>query len=58
MWPVYIPLLNCLSCIFVFVQFPPSYAGISDVNQPAELMPQFSTIEYIVQVNTKCLSPL
>uniref|UniRef100_A0A9J7ZPJ3 Protein transport protein SEC23 n=1 Tax=Cyprinus carpio carpio TaxID=630221 RepID=A0A9J7ZPJ3_CYPCA len=30
-------------------QFPPSYAGISEVNQPAELMPQFSTIEYIVQ---------
>ncbi|RXM30462.1 Protein transport protein Sec23B [Acipenser ruthenus] len=30
-------------------QFPPAYAGISDVNQPAELMPQFSTIEYIVQ---------
>lgn len=32
------------------LQFPPSYAGISEVNQPAELMPQFSTIEYIVQV--------
>ncbi|MGH0155097.1 UNVERIFIED_CONTAM: hypothetical protein FKN15_038774 [Acipenser sinensis] len=30
-------------------QFPPAYAGISDVHQPAELMPQFSTIEYIVQ---------
>lgn len=34
------------------LQFPPSYAGISEMNQPAELMPQFSTIEYIVQVNT------
>ncbi|KAI9526998.1 Protein transport protein Sec23A [Dissostichus eleginoides] len=30
-------------------QFPPSYAGISEVNQPAELLPQFSTIEYVVQ---------
>lgn len=45
-----------LVCIFkhkvrVFVlQFPPSYAGISEVNQPAELLPQFSTIEYVVQV--------
>lgn len=32
------------------LQFPPSYAGISEVNQPAELLPQFSTIEYVVQV--------
>uniref|UniRef100_A0A3Q3QHL0 Protein transport protein SEC23 n=1 Tax=Monopterus albus TaxID=43700 RepID=A0A3Q3QHL0_MONAL len=30
-------------------QFPPSYAGISEVNQPAELLPQFSSIEYVVQ---------
>ncbi|PIO29796.1 hypothetical protein AB205_0202040 [Aquarana catesbeiana] len=30
-------------------KFPPTYAGISEVNQPAELMAQFSTIEYIVQ---------
>uniref|UniRef100_A0A671MUU1 Protein transport protein SEC23 n=1 Tax=Sinocyclocheilus anshuiensis TaxID=1608454 RepID=A0A671MUU1_9TELE len=30
-------------------QFPPTYAGISAVNQPAELLPQFSTIEYVVQ---------
>uniref|UniRef100_A0AAR2M055 Protein transport protein SEC23 n=1 Tax=Pygocentrus nattereri TaxID=42514 RepID=A0AAR2M055_PYGNA len=30
-------------------QFPPTYAGISEVNQPAELLPQFSTIEYVVQ---------
>lgn len=37
--------------LFLSLQFPPSYAGISEVNQPAELMPQFSTIEYIVQVN-------
>ncbi|XP_035529482.1 protein transport protein Sec23A-like, partial [Morone saxatilis] len=33
----------------VLFQFPPSYAGISEVNQPAELLPQFSTIEYVVQ---------
>uniref|UniRef100_A0A3B3RWC5 Protein transport protein SEC23 n=1 Tax=Paramormyrops kingsleyae TaxID=1676925 RepID=A0A3B3RWC5_9TELE len=39
------------ACNFCFQRnpFPPTYAGISDVNQPAELMPQFSTIEYIVQ---------
>uniref|UniRef100_A0A4W5N4Z0 Protein transport protein SEC23 n=1 Tax=Hucho hucho TaxID=62062 RepID=A0A4W5N4Z0_9TELE len=39
------------ACNFCFQRnpFPPSYAGISDVNQPAELMPQFSTIEYVVQ---------
>ncbi|KAM6206994.1 protein transport protein Sec23B [Sarcoramphus papa] len=39
------------ACNFCFQrnQFPPAYAGISEVNQPAELMPQFSTIEYIVQ---------
>lgn len=32
--------------------FPPTYAGISEVNQPAELVPHFSTIEYIVQRGT------
>uniref|UniRef100_A0A672H1H6 Protein transport protein SEC23 n=1 Tax=Salarias fasciatus TaxID=181472 RepID=A0A672H1H6_SALFA len=39
------------ACNFCFQRnpFPPSYSGISEVNQPAELMPQFSTIEYIVQ---------
>uniref|UniRef100_A0A8B9ZQM2 Protein transport protein SEC23 n=2 Tax=Anas zonorhyncha TaxID=75864 RepID=A0A8B9ZQM2_9AVES len=30
-------------------QFPPTYAGISEMNQPAELLPQFSSIEYVVQ---------
>ncbi|XP_005989219.1 protein transport protein Sec23A [Latimeria chalumnae] len=30
-------------------QFPPTYSGISEMNQPAELLPQFSTIEYVVQ---------
>ncbi|KAJ7396606.1 Sec23 B, coat complex II component [Pitangus sulphuratus] len=39
------------ACNFCFQrnQFPPAYAGISEVSQPAELMPQFSTIEYVVQ---------
>ncbi|EGC40209.1 hypothetical protein DICPUDRAFT_44673 [Dictyostelium purpureum] len=27
-------------------QFPPHYAGISDVNRPAELLPHITTIEY------------
>uniref|UniRef100_A0A8C5HFT1 Protein transport protein SEC23 n=1 Tax=Gouania willdenowi TaxID=441366 RepID=A0A8C5HFT1_GOUWI len=42
------------ACNFCFQRnpFPPSYAGISEANQPAELMPQFSTIEYIVQRGT------
>ncbi|KAG8449678.1 hypothetical protein GDO86_016355 [Hymenochirus boettgeri] len=30
-------------------QFPPTYAGISEMNQPAELLAQFSSIEYVVQ---------
>ncbi|XP_006891629.1 PREDICTED: protein transport protein Sec23A isoform X2 [Elephantulus edwardii] len=29
-------------------QFPPTYAGIYELNQPAELLPQFSSIEYVV----------
>ncbi|XP_048956200.1 protein transport protein Sec23B isoform X6 [Canis lupus dingo] len=39
------------ACNFCFQrnQFPPAYTGISEVNQPAELMPQFSTIEYVLQ---------
>ncbi|KAF5925834.1 hypothetical protein HPG69_002285 [Diceros bicornis minor] len=32
-------------------QFPPTYAGISELNQPAELLPQFSSIEYVVLVH-------
>lgn len=38
------------ACNFCFQrnQFPPAYTGISEVNQPAELMPQFSTIEYMI----------
>ncbi|XP_072799849.1 protein transport protein Sec23B isoform X2 [Vicugna pacos] len=44
------------ACNFCFQrnQFPPAYAGISEVNQPAELMPQFSTIEYVVQRGPQC----
>uniref|UniRef100_A0A8C2YW29 Protein transport protein SEC23 n=1 Tax=Cyclopterus lumpus TaxID=8103 RepID=A0A8C2YW29_CYCLU len=47
------------ACNFCFQRnpFPPSYAGISDVNQPAELMPQFSTIEYIVQEMLGLIKP-
>ncbi|XP_052594547.1 protein transport protein Sec23A isoform X2 [Peromyscus californicus insignis] len=29
-------------------QFPPTYAGISELSQPVELLPQFSSIEYVV----------
>lgn len=49
--PTFLP---CEFLVLIFgsvFQFPPAYAGISEVNQPAELMPQFSTIEYIVQVS-------
>ena len=35
---------------FVSVQFPQHYAAMSENNQPAELIPQFSTIEYQLQV--------
>ena len=38
-----------------FIQFPPQYAGISEQHQPAELIPQFSTIEYTLQVTTEYL---
>ena len=32
----------------MFKQFPASYAAISETHQPAELIPQFTTIEYQV----------
>lgn len=37
-------------CNFCFNRntFPPQYAAISETNQPAELIPQFSTIEYTI----------
>ncbi|GFX61029.1 protein transport protein Sec23A, partial [Trichonephila clavipes] len=39
-------------CNFCFQrnQFPPQYASISEHHQPAELIPQFSTIEYTITV--------
>lgn len=38
-------------CNFCFQRnaFPPQYAGITEQHQPAELIPQFSTIEYTMQ---------
>lgn len=30
------------------MQFPPQYAAISEQHQPAELIPNFSTIEYTI----------
>ena len=37
-------------CNFCFNRntFPPQYAAISEQNQPAELIPQFSTLEYTI----------
>ncbi|XP_046848297.1 protein transport protein Sec23A-like [Xenia sp. Carnegie-2017] len=42
---------NVWQCNFCFQRnaFPPQYAGISEQHQPAELIPQFSTIEYTLQ---------
>lgn len=38
-------------CNFCFNRntFPPQYAAISEQNQPAELIPQFSTLEYTIR---------
>ncbi|XP_076311704.1 transport protein Sec23 isoform X1 [Tachypleus tridentatus] len=46
-------------CNFCFQrnQFPPQYAAISEHHQPAELIPQFSTIEYTISRAT-CLPPI
>ena len=37
-------------CNFCFNRntFPPQYSAISEQNQPAELIPQFSTLEYTI----------
>lgn len=42
------------TCNFCFQRnaFPPHYAGISEQHQPAEIMPQFSTIEYTLAKQT------
>uniref|UniRef100_T1IRR5 Protein transport protein SEC23 n=1 Tax=Strigamia maritima TaxID=126957 RepID=T1IRR5_STRMM len=46
-------------CNFCFQRnnFPPQYAAISEVHQPAELIPQFSTIEYTI-TRAGCLPPI
>jgi len=46
-------------CPFCFQRnpFPPQYAGISEQNLPAELIPQFSTIEYTLMRAT-CAPPV
>lgn len=55
LWTSCLPVQRLMWIFSLSRQFPPSYAGISEVNQPAELMPQFSTIEYIVQVKNTCI---
>ena len=32
-------------------QFPPQYTAISEQHQPAEIIPQFSTLEYTITVS-------
>ncbi|XP_064456633.1 protein transport protein Sec23B-like [Ornithodoros turicata] len=46
-------------CNFCFQRnpFPPQYASISEQHQPAELIPQFSTIEYTIMRAT-CIPPI
>lgn len=46
-------------CNFCFQRnpFPPQYAAISEQNQPAELIPVYSTIEYTI-TRAQCLPPI
>lgn len=46
-------------CNFCFQrnQFPPQYAAISEQHQPAELIPQFSTLEYTI-TRAQTLAPI
>ncbi|XP_049804663.1 protein transport protein Sec23A isoform X2 [Schistocerca nitens] len=46
-------------CNFCFQRnpFPPQYSGISEQQQPAELIPMFSTIEYTI-TRAQCLPPI
>ncbi|XP_037069544.1 protein transport protein Sec23A-like isoform X2 [Pollicipes pollicipes] len=46
-------------CNFCFQrnQFPPQYASITEQHQPAELIPQFSTIEYTI-TRAQCMPPI
>eukprot|EP01116_Phalansterium_solitarium_P022744 TRINITY_DN7629_c0_g2_i1.p1 TRINITY_DN7629_c0_g2~~TRINITY_DN7629_c0_g2_i1.p1 ORF type:complete len:479 (-),score=121.89 TRINITY_DN7629_c0_g2_i1:987-2423(-) len=39
-------------------QFPPSYADISETNLPAELIPNYTTIEYVISRNQPLLPPV
>jgi len=47
------------SCNFCFQRnpFPPQYAAISEQHQPAEIIPQFSTIEYTL-TRAQCAPPV
>ena len=40
------------------LQFPQQYAAISEQHQPAELIPQFSTIEYTLMVHGEVFTQL
>jgi len=46
-------------CNFCFQrnQFPPQYASITEQHQPAELIPQYSTIEYTI-TRAQCMPPI
>ncbi|XP_065169171.1 protein transport protein Sec23A isoform X1 [Atheta coriaria] len=46
-------------CNFCFQRnpFPPQYAAISEQHQPAELMPNFSTLEYTI-TRAQCMPPI
>lgn len=47
------------SCNFCFQRnpFPPQYAAITEQHQPAEIIPQFSTIEYTI-TRAQCAPPV
>jgi len=44
-------MLKVVMCVCgMCLQFPPQYAAITEQHQPAELIPQFSTLEYTLTV--------
>ncbi|XP_071150822.1 protein transport protein Sec23B-like, partial [Mytilus edulis] len=47
------------ACNFCFQRnpFPPQYAAISEQHQPAEIIPQFSTLEYTI-TRAQCHPPV
>ena len=54
LWDVTKCLMECIFCVnpdLLLLQFPPQYAAISEQHQPAEIIPQFSTIEYTITVS-------